>query len=175
MNCHRQRKFVRIVNFVEVALLAFMLMMTTITHSMVRKNSARGVTAAGCRMMRTNKTRATKLLDILAESLDNTDFVTDNVKPQLAHIANKHWVKRLTPAKLKPILDKHKQPANFSDVVNSRVNPEIWGQLSEGQLNAAKKASDLRQAINMQQAIQKVAFIILHTADSTRSNVRKRS
>ena len=89
------------------------------------KNSARGVTAAGCRMLRTNKTRATKLLDILAESLGNTDSVTDNVKPQLAHIANKHWVKRLTPEKLKPILDKHKQPANFSDVVNSRVNPEF--------------------------------------------------
>ena len=84
-------------------------------------------------MMRTNKTRATKLLDVLAESLDNTDSVTDNVKPQLAHIANKHWGTRLTPEKLKPIINKHKQPANCSDVVNSRVNPEIWGQL-----NAAK-------------------------------------
>ena len=36
------------------------------------------------------KTRATKLLDVLTESLDNTDSVTDNVKPQFAHIANKH-------------------------------------------------------------------------------------
>ena len=45
--------------------------------------------------------------------------------------------------------------------MNSRVNPEIWGQL-----NAAKKSSDLRQAINMQHAIQKVAFIILQTVDS---------
>ena len=125
MNCHRQRKFVKIANFVKVALSAFMLMMTTITHSMVRKNFVR------------------------------------NVKPQFAHIANKHWGKRLTPEKLKPIIDKHKQPANCSDVVNSRVNPEIWGQL-----NAAKKSSDLRLAINMLQAIQKVAFIILQTADS---------
>ena len=42
-------------------------------------------------MMRTNKTRVTKLLDELAESLDKTDAVTDNLKPQLAHTANKHW------------------------------------------------------------------------------------
>ena len=99
-------------------------------------------------------------LDTLAESLDNADAVTDIVKPQLAHIANKRWGKRLTPDKLKPMIDKHKQPANCSDVVNSRVNPEIWGQL-----NAAKKSTDLRLA-NMQQAIQKVAFITLQTADS---------
>ena len=99
-------------------------------------------------------------LDALAESLDNADAVTDIVKPQLAHIANKRWGKRLTPDKLKPMIDKHKQPANCSDVVNSRVNPEIWGQL-----NAAKKSTDLRLA-NMQQAIQKVAFITLQTADS---------
>ena len=58
-------------------------------------------------------------------------------------------------------IDKHKQPANCSDVVNSRVNPENWGQL-----NAAKKSSDLRPAINMSQAIQKAAFIILQTPDS---------
>ena len=125
MNCHWQRKFVERANFVKVALSAFMPMMTTVTHSMLRKNFVR------------------------------------NVKPQLAHIANKYWGKRLTPEKLKPIIDKHKQPANCSDVVNSRVNPEIWGQL-----NAAKKSSDFRLAINMQQAIQKVALIILQTPDS---------
>ena len=96
----------------------------------------------------------------MAESLDNTDAVTDNVKPQLAHIADKHWGKRLTPEKLKPMIDKHKQPANCSDVVNSRVNQEIWDQL-----NTAKKSTDLRLA-NMQQAIEKVAFITLQTADS---------
>ena len=60
---------------------------------------------------------------------------------------------------LKPMTDKHKQPANCSDVVNSRVNSEFWGQL-----NAAKKSKDLRLA-NMQQAIQKVGFITLQTAD----------
>ena len=51
------------------------------------------------------------------------------------------------------MVDKHKQPANCSNVVNSRVNPEVWGQL-----NAVKKSTDLRLAV-MQQAIQKVAFI----------------
>ena len=61
-------------------------------------------------------------LDALAESLDNADAVTDIVKPQLAHIANKRWGKRLTPDKLKQMIGKHKQPANCSDVVNSRVN-----------------------------------------------------
>ena len=89
MNCHRQRKFVEIANFVKVALSAFMPMMTTVTHSMLRKNFVR------------------------------------NVRPQLAHIANKYWGKRLTQEKLKPIIDKHKQPANCSDVVNPRVHPEI--------------------------------------------------
>ena len=124
--------------------------MRSITHSIVRKDSVRGVTAAG----RTRPGRRSFLTPWLSPW---TNAVTDNVKPQLAHIANKHW---LTPEKLKPMTDKHKQPANCSDVVNSWVNPEIWGQL-----NAAKKNTDLRLA-NMQQAIQKVAFITLQTADS---------
>ena len=62
--------------------------------------------------------------------------------------------------KIKPILDKYKQPANCSTILAVKVNSEIWSQLQPHQ-----RKGDLILA-NMQQTLRKIAFANLQTAQA---------
>lgn len=78
---------------------------------------------------------------------------------QLADLATKRWGKKLSSEKLKNLLDKYKRPENCEDIKATKVNPEIWNQLS-----ANKRKVDL-QLSNMQQVVREVTFATLQTTN----------
>ena len=78
---------------------------------------------------------------------------------KLANIAIKRWAEKLSLDKLKELHEKYKQPLNCDAMRVSRINPEIWAQLSQH-----KKKNDLRLS-KLQQNTQKAVFATLHIAD----------
>ena len=100
------------------------------------------------------------LLRDLAKTFDVEEATGNDIKQQLADIANKRWGKKHQAEKLKPILDKYKQPANCSAISAVKVNSEIWSQLQPHQ-----RKGDLILA-NMQQTLRKIAFANLQTAEA---------
>ena len=99
------------------------------------------------------------LLKELAKLLDDNKATSDNLKMQLADIANKCWGKKLSPEKIKKLLVKYKTSANCTDLVKARTENEIWVQL-----NASQKKADL-QVANIQQNLQKIAIATVHAAN----------
>ena len=61
------------------------------------------------------------------------------VGERLAAIAANRWTEKLSPEKLKEINENYKQPLNCEAVRVSRINPEIWSQISQ---HKKKKISD---------------------------------
>ncbi len=101
------------------------------------------------------------LLQDLAKAFEEDDSTGSEINEKLAELANKRWTgKKLSPDKLRPVLDKYKQPANCSNISAITVNPEIWAQMKP-----YKKTGDLTLA-NMQQTLRKIAFANLQTANS---------
>ena len=99
------------------------------------------------------------LLDELAKALETPSKVGEEIHSKLAAIKNSRWGKPLAPEKLKPILEKYGRPSNCTDFPQVKVNKEAWSNLS-----ADRKQHDLRLA-NLQQTLQKIAFILLQTAN----------
>ena len=81
------------------------------------------------------------------------------VGERLAAIAANRWTEKLSPEKLKEIYEKYKQPLNCEAVRVSRINPEIWSQISQH-----KKKTDLRLT-RIQQNVQKAVFATLQMAE----------
>ena len=79
---------------------------------------------------------------------------------KLATIAINRWTEKLSPDRIKEINEKYKQPLNCEAMRVSRINPEIWSQISQH-----KKKTDLRLS-RMQQNVQKAVFATLQMAET---------
>lgn len=100
-----------------------------------------------------------KILQDIANGFEDDDATGDKIMQQLADLATKRWGKKLSSEKLKNLLDKYKRPENCEDIKATKVNPEIWNQLS-----ANKRKVDL-QLSNMQQVVREVTFATLQTTN----------
>ena len=102
------------------------------------------------------------LLKELDESLDQKEAIGPPVQKQLAEITNKRWGQNLTPERVKMLNERYSTPANCTNMIPIKVNPEIWKlQLS-----------------NLQETVRRVATAILQTADKllpqTKDDVAKK-
>ena len=68
----------------------------------------------------------------------------------------------MAPDKLKELISKHLTPANCTEMIIPRVNPESWAQRKAPPL---KKRTELR-ITNIQQPLQKVSVATLQSGDS---------
>lgn len=82
------------------------------------------------------------------------------VREKLATIAINRWTEKLSPDKIKEINEKYKQPLNCEAMRVSRINPEIWSQITQH-----KKKTDLRLS-RVQQNVQKAVFATLQMAET---------
>ncbi|XP_068756611.1 uncharacterized protein [Montipora capricornis] len=105
-----------------------------------------------------------KILQDIANDFEDDDATGGKIVQQLADIATKRWGKKLSSDKLKTLLDKYKRPENCEDIKATKVNPEIWKQLSPN-----KRKVDL-QLSNMQQVVRKVTFATLQTTNALLQN-----
>ena len=105
---------------------------------------------------KTGPTREPKddLLDTIADDLNADEQTDKDVSDKLAKIINKRRSEKLNPDKLSEKLKKHARPGNLDNLVDPRVNPEIWANMSH-----AVKRADLRTA-NTQTIVSKVGTII---------------
>ena len=101
-----------------------------------------------------------KFLEDIESILDSSEATGENLQPKLAEIANKRWGRKMAPDKLKELISKHLTPANCTEMIIPRVNPEIWAQMK-----AHKRRTDLR-ITNIQQSLQKASVAILQSGDS---------
>ena len=92
------------------------------------------------------------ILQDLANQLEEDEPIGPSINQSLADIAKKRWGEQLGPDKVKALLAKYKRPENCGDITETRVNTEIWNQLS-----AQKKKTDL-QLSNIQQTTRKLLF-----------------
>ena len=99
------------------------------------------------------------VLKELSDLLDEDETTGSAIQKQLAVIADKSWGTRLTSDKIKKLTERYNRPENVSNIVPTKVNNEIWSQLS-----AAKKKTDL-QLSNLQQTLRKVVITVLQTGD----------
>ena len=99
------------------------------------------------------------VLKELSDLFDENETTGPAIQKQLAEIADKRWGTRLTTDKIKKLTERYNRPENVSNIVPTKVNNEIWSQLS-----AAKKKTDL-QLSNLQQTLRKVAITVLQTGD----------
>ena len=100
-----------------------------------------------------------KLLQDLANTFEEEDNTGEKIQQQLADVCLKRWGKKLSPEKIKTLLNKYNRPSNCDDMKGKKVNPEIWSQL-----NSRKRKTDLLLS-NIQQIIRKVTFVSLHTSN----------
>ena len=99
------------------------------------------------------------ILKELSDLLDEGETTSPAIQKQLAEIADKPWSTRLTSDKIKKLTERYNRPENVSNIIPTKVNNEIWSQLS-----SSKKKMDLQLA-NLQQTICKVAITVLQTGD----------
>ena len=99
------------------------------------------------------------ILKELSDLLDEGETTSPAIQKQLAEIADKRWGTRLTSDKIKKLTERYNRPENVSNTIPTKVNNEIWSQLS-----SSKKKMDLQLA-NLQQTICKVAITVLQTGD----------
>lgn len=100
------------------------------------------------------------LLLELEQQFNEDESMGPAIGEKLANIAIKRWAEKLGPEKIKDIHGKYKQPSNCADMRISRVNPEIWSQISQH-----KKRTDLRLS-KVQQSVQKAVFAALQIAEN---------
>lgn len=99
------------------------------------------------------------LLHELELQFNDDEQLGPAIGEKLANIATKRWAQKLSPEKIKQINEKYKQPQNCEAMRVSRINPEIWSQISQH-----KKKTDLRLS-KVQQNVQKAVFAALQTAE----------
>ena len=105
------------------------------------------------------------ILDDLAKSLgDDNDDKSPDIQPKLAEIITKRWGKKLTPEKLKGLIEKYNRTGNCPLLICKKVNPQIWGTLSQG-----TKRDDVH-LYNLQETIIKAVFALLQTTSALVSN-----
>ena len=67
-----------------------------------------------------------QVLDDLAKSLgDDNDDKSLDIQPKLAEIITKRWGKKLTPEKIKGLIEKYNRPGNCPLSICKKVNPQI--------------------------------------------------
>ena len=101
-----------------------------------------------------------KFLEDFESILDSSEATDENLQPKLAEIANKRRGRKMAPDKLKELISKHLTPANCTEMIIPRVNPEIWAQMK-----AHKRRTDLR-ITNIQQLLQKAIVPIFQSGDA---------
>ena len=101
-----------------------------------------------------------KFLEDIEIILASSEATGKNLQAKLAEIANKRWGHKMAPDKLKELISKHLTPANCTEMIIPRVNPEIWAQMK-----AHKRRTDLR-ITNIQQSLQKASVAILQSGDT---------
>ena len=74
------------------------------------------------------------VLKELSDLLDEDETTGSAIQKQLAETADKSWGTRLISDKIKKLTERYNRPENVSNIVPTKVNNEIWSQLS-----AAKK------------------------------------
>ena len=99
------------------------------------------------------------LLQELQAQFNEDKSLGPAVGERLAAIAANRWTEKLNVEELKEIHEKYKQPLNCEALRVSRINPEIWSQVSQH-----KKKADLRLS-RLQQNVQKAVFATLQMAD----------
>ena len=82
----------------------------------------------------------------------------------MAEIITKRWGKKLTPEKLKGLIEKYNRPGNCPLLICKKVNPQIWATLSQG-----TKREDVH-LYNLQETIIKAVFALLQTTSALVSN-----
>ncbi|XP_028404044.1 uncharacterized protein LOC114526666 [Dendronephthya gigantea] len=108
-----------------------------------------------------NADGVSQILDDLAKSFgDDTGEKSPDIQPKLAEIITKRWGKKLTPEKLKGLLDKYNSPGNCPSLICQKVNPQIWNTLSQG-----TKKYDVH-LYNLQETIIKAVFASLQTTST---------
>ena len=106
-----------------------------------------------------------QVLDDLAKSLgDDNDDKSPDIQPKLAEIITKRWGKKLTPEKLKGLIEKYNRPGNCPLLICKKVNPQIWATLSQG-----TKREDVH-LYNLEETIIKAVFALLQTTSALVSN-----
>ena len=100
------------------------------------------------------------LLQELEQQFSEDKSLGPAVGEKLATIAINRWTEKLSPDIIKEINEKYKQPLNCEAMRVSRINPEIWSQISQH-----KKKTDLRLT-KMQQNVQKAVFATLQMAET---------
>ena len=101
-----------------------------------------------------------KFLEDIKSILDSSEATGENLQPKLVEIANKRWCCKMAPDKLKELIAKHLTPANCTEMIIPRLNPEIWAQMK-----AHKRRTDPR-ITNIQQSLQNASVAILQSGDS---------
>lgn len=69
--------------------------------------------------------KETKFLQDFANSYNEDDATGDEIRAELADVAQKQWDKKLSSDKIKSLVEKYKIPKNCSDIKGIKVNPEI--------------------------------------------------
>ncbi len=100
------------------------------------------------------------LLQQLEAQFSEDKSIGPAIGEKLANIATKRWAEKLSLDKLKELHEKYKQPLNCEAMRVSRINPEIWAQLSQH-----KRKTDLRLS-KIQQNTQKAVFATLQMAEN---------
>lgn len=101
------------------------------------------------------------LLNEIATDFSSDEQTSEAVSSQLAEVINKRWSSKLADDKLDEKLKQYHRPDNCDKVVAPKVNPEIWGQMS----NFTKK-KDLRMT-KIQQIVTKVGAALAQSAQLT--------
>ena len=125
------------------------------------KSSTRSSQGAGDMARENHADGMSQVLDDLAKSLggDNDDKSPD-LQTKLAEIITKRWGKKLAPGKLNGLIEKYNTPGNCPLLICKKVNPQIWGTLSQG-----TKRDDVH-LYNLQETIVKAVFASLQTTSA---------
>ena len=102
-----------------------------------------------------------QVLEDLAKSFgDENGDKSPDIQPKLAEIVTKRWGSKLSPEKLKGLLDKYHAPGNCPSLLCKKVNPQIWTTLSQG-----TKRADVH-LYNVQETIITAVFASLQTTNA---------
>ena len=91
----------------------------------------------------------------LTEEFNNDELCDPKINPNLAKAINKVWGKKLTPEKLKMMLNKHLKLENYDQLSPTLVNMEIFSNIP-----AHTRSQDVKLQ-KMQKFLLKSAYLII--------------
>ena len=91
----------------------------------------------------------------LTEEFNNDELCDPKINPNLAKAINKVWGKKLTPEKLKMMLNKHLKSENYDQLSPTLVNMEIFSNIP-----AHTRSQDVKLQ-KMQKFLLKSAYLII--------------